>query len=238
MSLNVNMMPEPKGREMAGEQEDAVLGDGSRAGRGWGSDREGRRGQLVSSLLLVVALLSGAAQGEAWAQGQQVGMVQGVVSSRAGGSPLPGVRVELLELERRTLTDELGRFRFAGVPQGSHTLRFHLIGRSVLERVVQVDGMAPGREEVELGSSALPLAPVLVLLDRTRLTGGPGLDRVPGSVQVVGARALEERPVVFDDVHALLREVPGVNVQEEEGYGLRPNIGMRGTGVERSSKIA
>lgn len=192
--------------------------------------------RFAGSLLVAAAVLAGAARGEAWAQ--QVGTVQGVVSSRAGGSPLPGVQVELLEVDRRTLTDELGRFRFAGVPQGSHTLRFRLIGRSVLERVVQVAGDAARREEVELGQSALPLAPVLVLLDRTRLTGGAGLDRVPGSVQVVGARALEERPVVFDDVHALLREVPGVNVQEEDGYGLRPNIGMRGTGVERSSKIA
>jgi Fe(3+) dicitrate transport protein len=38
-------------------------------------------------------------------------------------------------------------------------------------------------------------------------------------------------------VGSLLRQVPGVNIQEEEGYGRRPHIGLRGTGTERSSKV-
>jgi len=41
----------------------------------------------------------------------------------------------------------------------------------------------------------------------------------------------------YDDVSRILRTVPGINIQEEEGFGLRPNIGMRGTSPDRSSKI-
>ncbi|MGH9387736.1 MAG: TonB-dependent receptor family protein, partial [Vicinamibacterales bacterium] len=37
--------------------------------------------------------------------------------------------------------------------------------------------------------------------------------------------------------HQMLRRIPGLNIQEEDGYGLRPNIGMRGTGTDRNSKI-
>lgn len=58
----------------------------------------------------------------------------------------------------------------------------------------------------------------------------------PGAAHVISGKELErfER----DDIHKVLAAVPGVYIREEDGYGLRPNIGMRGTGSERSAKIA
>lgn len=38
-------------------------------------------------------------------------------------------------------------------------------------------------------------------------------------------------------VNEALRRVPGVNVRDEEGFGLRPNIGIRGLNPTRSTKI-
>lgn len=58
---------------------------------------------------------------------------------------------------------------------------------------------------------------------------------MPGSAQLIDKLQLEA--FEYDDIHRILRQAPGVNLQEEDGYGLRPNIGLRGTGVERSSKI-
>ena len=39
------------------------------------------------------------------------------------------------------------------------------------------------------------------------------------------------------NINNVLRVVPGVNIRDEEGFGLRPNIGLRGTTVNRSTKI-
>ena len=59
---------------------------------------------------------------------------------------------------------------------------------------------------------------------------------VPGSAHVLDSEALE----IFNDTDILrvLRTVPGVYIQEEEGFGLRPNIGIRGSGLDRSARIA
>lgn len=58
---------------------------------------------------------------------------------------------------------------------------------------------------------------------------------MPGSAYVVPAEDLE----IFrhTDIQRILNQVPGVYLREEDGLGLRPNIGIRGTGTERSGKI-
>ncbi|NNC77985.1 MAG: TonB-dependent receptor, partial [Woeseiaceae bacterium] len=59
---------------------------------------------------------------------------------------------------------------------------------------------------------------------------------VPGSAHVIDTETLAEFSA--SDILRVLRSVPGVYVQEEEGFGLRPNIGIRGSGLDRSARIA
>jgi Fe(3+) dicitrate transport protein len=63
-----------------------------------------------------------------------------------------------------------------------------------------------------------------------------GLPRVAGSAYVIDAEELERQEL--DDIQRVLVRVPGVYVRTEDGYGLRPNIGMRGGSSDRSAKIA
>ncbi|MBL4570940.1 MAG: TonB-dependent receptor [Alcanivorax sp.] len=73
------------------------------------------------------------------------------------------------------------------------------------------------------------LKPVQILGDRQNTFS------ISGSAHVLSNEDLEEKENT--DVHRMLRDVPGVYFQEEEGYGLRPNIGIRGSGRDRSSKV-
>jgi len=61
------------------------------------------------------------------------------------------------------------------------------------------------------------------------------LDSVAGSAYVINEEDLER----FDhvDLRKVLNQAPGVYIREEDGYGLRPNIGIRGAAAERSQKI-
>ncbi len=57
----------------------------------------------------------------------------------------------------------------------------------------------------------------------------------PGSAHFIDKKELE----VFNytDVTRVLDKVPGVYIQEEDGLGLRPNIGLRGAHPHRSKKV-
>lgn len=57
-----------------------------------------------------------------------------------------------------------------------------------------------------------------------------------GSADFISTEDLEQ--FLFTDALRVLRQAPGIYVQEEEGFGLRPNIGIRGSGADRSSRIS
>jgi Fe(3+) dicitrate transport protein len=88
------------------------------------------------------------------------------------------------------------------------------------------------------------------------LANDAGADEAPGerslaTIEVVGHREekaqAEGTAEVLDQsvlvsgraltVNEALRKVPGVTVRDEEGFGLRPNIGIRGSNPTRSTKV-
>jgi Fe(3+) dicitrate transport protein len=99
-----------------------------------------------------------------------------------------------------------------------------------------LDSAESDYEVIDETAASPPPAQPPVLFENLTIVGGPDrIDSIPGSAHYVGQSELERQD--HTDIHRVLRQIPGINLQEEEGFGLRPNIGMRGTGVERSQKI-
>jgi len=70
---------------------------------------------------------------------------------------------------------------------------------------------------------------ITIVGDRTRA------GQITGSAQYIGPEELEK--FQYTDVQRILRQAPGVSLQVEDGYGLRPNISIRGVPTERSGRI-
>ncbi|MBT5195946.1 MAG: TonB-dependent receptor plug domain-containing protein, partial [Gammaproteobacteria bacterium] len=61
------------------------------------------------------------------------------------------------------------------------------------------------------------------------------MHQITGAAQYIGEAQLQEQS--YSDIQRILRQAPGVSLQVEDGYGLRPNISIRGVATERSGRI-
>ncbi len=66
-------------------------------------------------------------------------------------------------------------------------------------------------------------------------TAADALNHIPGSGRVITKESIENNHRFT--VNEALREVPGVHVRDEDGLGIRPNIGIRGLDPTRSRKV-
>lgn len=88
---------------------------------------------------------------------------------------------------------------------------------------------AGGSGDEAVSDDALDLSGLRVVADAEEVF------RAGGSAHIITERELER--LDYDDPLSVLATVPGVYVRQEDGSGLRPNIGIRGASAERSRRI-
>lgn len=85
-------------------------------------------------------------------------------------------------------------------------------------------------------AQGLPPGPECAVLDPITIFGTAESARdVAGGASAVTSQDLQE--FATSDVVRALRRIPGVALQIEDGWALRPNISIRGTASERSSRV-
>ena len=86
-----------------------------------------------------------------------------------------------------------------------------------------------------LSPAAASDAPDLGVVEALTVSGGREEAALPPSVSLLSDDDLSIYR--YSDINRVLRFIPGVNLQEEDGFGFRPNIGFRGAGPNRSSRM-
>lgn len=163
-------------------------------------------------------------------------MISGRVVDAAGAAVAEAtvtLRRGAVGFQRSLRTDAAGRFAFEGLAEGAYQASATHAGFSVASRPLILDAgqrlavdfrLVPGTFAEEINVVA------------THLAGSPeALHRIPGSIQMLDRQSLETSRVF--NISEALRKIPGLIVRDEEGFGLRPNVGIRGLNPTRSSKV-
>ena len=159
---------------------------------------------------------------------------EGTVVDLTGGA-LVSARVTLTATStpsRVMLTDAFGRFGAAVLP-GTYVV------------TVEAPGLTPAVDTVTIGPGerrqwdvVLQVAAIedVVTVGAQRIGSVSPLEpKLPGSFDTITSALLEQTHT--PSVNEALRHVTGLTVRDEEGNGLRPNIGIRGLNPTRSTKL-
>ncbi|HET9358604.1 MAG TPA: TonB-dependent receptor [Vicinamibacterales bacterium] len=141
------------------------------------------------------------------------------------------IRHESRGTELRLTTDN-GEYSCGNLTPGEYTVTASAPGFAVT--TLRVSLPSGGRQTLRFELPVGALTEDIVVLATEVAGGHEALRRLPGSVEILEHDTLERSRVVT--TNEALRKVPGVHVRDEEGFGLRPNIGIRGINPTRSNK--
>jgi Fe(3+) dicitrate transport protein len=180
--------------------------------------------------LLLLSPLGASAQSTATA-------LTGSVRDR-NSAAIQGAAVTLQRLpdsaEQRAQTDVTGRFRFDNLAAGSYRLSVVFKGFNLFERRIVVSEERKGAL-LDVILEPETIAESVVITSSHILTTAEVAEKIPGSVEIIDNKTIENSRAFSSP--EVLRKVAGVNVRDEEGFGLRPNIGIRGLNPTRSTKV-
>lgn len=126
------------------------------------------------------------------------------------------------------------KLKFENLPGIFFLILGMLASSSILAEPVSLE--SPALSSPASSEPDITIPPPSRIYEEVLVTGGKNaIAELSGAASFVDETAIQE--FATSDLTALLGRVPGVYIRQEDGYGLRPNIGIRGTSSERSTKI-
>jgi len=187
-----------------------------------------------SFLIILTAMLPGLVSAQ--------NTITGRVTDSVSGEPLAGVDVYNNNAGMVVSTQREGRYSMNGLPDGSYTVYFYLLGYEVVTRSVEIRG-EDLELNVEMEELARELTEVTVMDRQEDMFSIRRLREVEGTSIFAGKK---NEVISLDRVLAnkaannprqVYAKVTGLNIFESNDAGLQLNIGGRGLDPNRSSNF-
>lgn len=182
------------------------------------------KSRLLHTIVLMLLTVSAMAQ-----HATIKGAIQFADKKAAGGA-----NVSLKGTAKGCSADDKGLYELTDIKPGSYSLVISYVGYEPLERKVTVKAGETLKQNFVLGETAKELGEVTVSANSMLGSKRAVLNRT-GSAYYMPKEELSK--FNYTDVNRMLSTVPGVSFFEEDGFGLRPNISLRGSSPSRTSKI-
>ena len=163
----------------------------------------------------------------------QTGKIYGLIIDAAPYKTLSNVEIIVNNTSFKSKTNDKGEFIINNISEGNYELVIYKENFKMIKKLITLKNNQL-KFDLIMEDNIINL-PELLIESFSLINGEIGKREIVGSAHNISAKELTK--FNYTNIHEILSKIPGINLQEEDGYGLRPNIGLRGTGLERSSKI-
>lgn len=158
------------------------------------------------------------------------GNITGTVKDKAGKS-VEFANIQLENTAFGSYTDESGKFSMKNIPPGDYIIIASITGFEPIKQNVSVKAEETIKVSFDLAQNVHTLKEVSITS-----TGIKGeIKDIPGTVSVIDSRQIQESGA--QNIGQIINRVPGVNYLDEDGRGLKPNIGLRGLDPLRNRNL-
>ncbi|MCH6236645.1 TonB-dependent receptor [Cognataquiflexum rubidum] len=156
-------------------------------------------------------------------------VVSGKISS-VEGEFIPYANIMVMGTVKGTYTNLDGTFQIFDLADGDYMIKVSAIGYKTFTQPIKIINGQITELELSFEETGVEMPQFTVIADKDRI-----FSKVPGSVSYIDQKELRNlSPISGNEA---IRRSPGVHVVDEEGVGMRVNIGIRGLDPDRSRSV-
>ena len=152
-----------------------------------------------------------------------LGSITGTVYDNGTNQAVKGVNVQIVGLNKGTITNELGQYRFEDLPAAPYKIEISFIGFKSQIVVVNVKDDENTSIKTSLNVSNIELSEVVITSQR------------PHDQQFISSLDIKLRPI--NNSQEVLRTVPGLFIGQHAGGGKAEQIFLRGYDLDHGTDI-